>query len=190
MQQTFSEFLRHTIFKNRITLSFAGAALFLYFASPSRSTVIAGIPFIIIGEIMRTWASGFIKKNEALSQSGPYALTRNPLYAGNFLIGMGFSIMTNRIVLLLIFLVAFYYIYSVTIQNEEKFLSAKFGETFLRYKERVPVFFPFKVLSFRSPSHENRDAHFEWKLAIQHREHHTWIGIIAGLIIFLVKVTL
>ncbi len=187
LQQTFSEFLRHAIFRNRITLSFAGAAIFLYFALPSRTSVIASIPFIIIGEIMRTWASGYIRKNEVLSQTGPYAFTRNPLYVGNFLIGVGFSIMTNRVLLFLTFLAAFIFIYTVTIQHEEKFLSSKFGETFSGYKRRVSVFFPFKALSFGTPSHKNRDGHYDWKLVIQHREYHTWLGIIAGLIIFLVK---
>ena len=187
LQQTFSEFLKHVIFKNRITLSFAGAAIFLYFASPSRTSVVAGIPFIILGEIMRTWASGYIKKNEELSQTGPYAITRNPLYVGNFLIGAGFSVMTGRLLLFLLFIVVFIYIYRVTIQNEETFLSARFGETFSRYKERVPVFFPIKFFSSRSASHDNSAAHFSWNLVIQHREYHTWIGIIAGLIIFLVK---
>ncbi len=187
LQQTFSGFLKNTVFGNRIALSFAGAAVFLYFAIPSSTSVMAGIPFIVLGEIMRTWASGYIKKNEVLSQTGPYAITRNPLYVGNFLIGTGFSIMTGRILLFLSFLAAFIYIYKVTIQSEEKFLSAKFGETFSRYKERVPVFFPVKLQSLRSASDEVPEAHFAWQLVIEHREYHTWLGIIAGLIIFLAK---
>ena len=136
---------------------------------------------------MRTWASGYIKKNEELSQTGPYAITRNPLYVGNFLIGAGFSVMTGRLLLFLLFIVVFIYIYRVTIQNEETFLSVRFGDTFSRYKERVPVFFPIKFFSSRSASHDISGAHFSWKLVIQHREYHTWLGIIAGLIIFLVK---
>ncbi len=136
------ESLSRIISKNRVTLSFAGVIVFLYFAAPTLATITAGIPLILIGEIMRTWSSGFIKKNEVLSQSGPYALTRNPLYLGTFLIGAGFSIMTNRIILICIFLVIFFFIYKLTIQSEEKLLSAKFGATYFKYKERVPVFFP------------------------------------------------
>jgi len=190
LQQTFSESLRQSISRNRITISFTGAAFFLYFAFPSLTSVIAGIPFIILGEIMRIWASGYIKKNEELSQSGPYAITRNPLYVGNFLIGVGFSIMTSRVLLFLFYLAAFIYIYKLTIQNEEKFLSAKFGDTFSRYKERVPVFFPFKLLSSGSASTENSDTHFAWQLVLKHREYNTWLGIIAGLIILIAKAAL
>ncbi|MCC7201579.1 MAG: isoprenylcysteine carboxylmethyltransferase family protein [Nitrospirae bacterium] len=187
MQQTFSESLKNSIFKNRITLSFLCAAFFLYFAAPSRTTVFTGIPIILIGEIMRTWASGYIRKNEVLSQTGPYAFTRNPLYVGNFLIGAGFSIMTGRLLIIIFFLAAFSYIYMVTIQNEEKFLSAKFGEIFSRYKDRVPVFFPVKLLFSGPAPHDNTDSHFAWELVMKHREYHTWLGILAGLIILIAK---
>jgi protein-S-isoprenylcysteine O-methyltransferase Ste14 len=187
VQHSFLEFLSRIISKNRITLSFVGAAVFLYFAAPARSTIIAGIPLILIGEIIRTWSSGFIKKNEVLSQSGPYSMTRNPLYLGNFLIGLGFSIMTNNIILLCLFLAVFFFIYTMTIQSEEKLLLAKFGDTYIKYKERVPVFFPLKAASFKKSSWDNSSVHFDWRLVIKHREHHTWLGIIAGLIIFLVK---
>lgn len=181
------ESLSRIISKNRIILSFAGTVLFIYFATPTRATIIAGIPLILIGEIMRTWSSGYIKKNEVLSQSGPYALTRNPLYLGTFLIGAGFSIMTNRIILICIYLVIFFFIYKLTIQSEEKLLSAKFGDTYFKYKQRVPVFFPIKPSCFRSSSWKTSSGLFDWRLVIKHREYHTWIGIIAGIIIFVGK---
>jgi len=187
LQQTFSEYLRQSISRNRVTLSFAAAAFFLYYAAPTRTSVLAGIPFIILGEIMRIWASGYIKKNEELSQSGPYAITRNPLYVGNFLIGTGFSIITSRALLILLYLAAFIYIYRLTIQDEEAFLSSKFGETFSRYKARVPVFFPIKILSSGSAATKITDMHFAWYLVLKHREYNTWLGIIAGLIILIAK---
>ena len=190
LQQTFSESLRQSISRNRITISFTGAAFFLYFAFPSLTSVIAGIPFVILGEIMRTWASGYIKKNEVLSQSGPYAITRNPLYVGNFLLGLGFSIMTSRVLLFIFYLAAYIYIYKLTIQNEEKFLSSKFGETFSRYKKRVPVFFPVKLWFSGSSSTKDAGLHFEWQLVMKHREYNTWLGIIAGLIILIAKAAL
>lgn len=175
------KFLNSFIERNRITLSFVGGALFLYLAAPTAATILAGAPFIFIGEAIRTCASGFIRKNEALAQEGPYALTRNPLYLGNFLIGTGFSIMTSRIILLIPFLIAFYLIYSATIKKEEKLLLTRFGDSFLRYKKRVPVFFPLKI----TPRH--LCVNFDWKLVMKHREHLTWLGIFGGLIIFLFK---
>lgn len=183
------EYLSRIISKNRITLSFAGTIVLLYFATPTRLTITIGIPLIIIGEIIRTWSSGFIKKNEVLSQSGPYALTRNPLYLGNFLIGTGFSIMTNRITLIGAFLAVFFFIYTFTIQSEEKLLLTKFGDTYLKYKERVPVFLPLKPVNFKPQSWMESNGSFDWHLVIEHREHHAWFGIITGVIIFLGKLT-
>ena len=43
----------------------------------------------LLGEALRTWSSGTLVKNEVLTTEGPYALCRNPLYVGNFLIGFG-----------------------------------------------------------------------------------------------------
>src|SRR3990170_6376852 len=101
------DFLRRIIGRNRIILSIIIGSIFLYLATPTRTTILTGVPFILLGETIRTWASGFIKKDKELAQGGPYALTRNPLYLGNFLIGVGFSIMANNLLLLFLFLKTF-----------------------------------------------------------------------------------
>ncbi len=187
VQFTFWDSLSRIVSNNRVTLSFVGGVVFLYFATPTLTSILAGIPFIIIGEFIRTWSSGYIRKNEVLAQSGPYAMTRNPLYLGSFLISTGFSIMADRILLISLFLAAFLFIYSVTIQKEEKLLLKKFGDSFLQYKQRVPVFFPTKGLPSMTSSQGNSDIHFDWKLVIRHTEHHTWLGIVGGIVIFIVK---
>lgn len=189
--QSLLKLLQQIIKNNRIALSFVAGGLFLYFATPASATILIGIPFILVGEAIRTWASGFIKKDKELAQEGPYALTRNPLYLGNFLIGLGFSTMAGNIVLIATFLIIFTLIYSVTIKNEEKRLFDEFGDVFRAYKDRVPVFFPRLSLKSSSPFRQ-RDvsgsvSYFDWQLFLRHREHHTWLGIIGCLIIFFVK---
>ena len=47
---------------------------------------------IVPGLLIRALASGHVRKNEALATSGPYAYTRNPLYLGSLLMGVGFAI--------------------------------------------------------------------------------------------------
>jgi hypothetical protein len=42
--------------------------------------------------LIRAWASGHIRKNQTLAVSGPYAYTRNPLYLGSLILGVGFCI--------------------------------------------------------------------------------------------------
>ena len=57
---------------------------------------------IIFGQLWRFWAAGSIGlyrgenvKAARLATRGPYALMRNPLYFGNFLIGLGWSIIAG-----------------------------------------------------------------------------------------------
>src|SRR5258706_16263477 len=60
---------------------------------------------------LRAWATGHLRKNDALAVTGPYAYTRNPLYLGSFLIGVGFTIASGRFVLGFLFAALFLGIY-------------------------------------------------------------------------------
>src|SRR5207253_870079 len=91
----------------RVPLGFACAALFLVLARPRPLTLIIGGAVALPGLALRTWASGHLRKNDALAVSGPYAYTRNPLYLGSFLIGLGFTIAAGRLILGLVFAALF-----------------------------------------------------------------------------------
>src|SRR6267142_808168 len=91
----------------RVPLSFVCAALFLVFARPRPVTLLAGVTVSVLGLLLRAWAAGHIRKNSELATSGPYAHTRNPLYLGNFLLGLGFTIGSGRWVLALLFAALF-----------------------------------------------------------------------------------
>lgn len=181
-----------TIKSNRVILSFLIGGLFVYYSNPTTRSTLLGIPFIFIGEGIRTWASGFIKKAKEIAQEGPYALTRNPLYLGTFFIGLGFSLISHNLVILMLFLIIFFLVYTVTIKNEEKELSGKFGAPYIAYKMSVPVFFPRISCIINLPflllhSKAGGEASFDWQLVRRHKEFRTWIGIIGVIIIFLFK---
>jgi hypothetical protein len=77
-----------------------------------------------------------------LTTWGPYAFIRNPLYAGNALIGFGWSIMADPMAIA-VFVIAFVLLYTVLIvPHEESFLLEKFGVEYSRYRERTGSFFP------------------------------------------------
>ena len=80
---------------------------------------------------------------------GPYAWTRNPLYLGSFLLGLGFAIMSAKLDCraLLIVLPSFV-IYPNVIRKEEAHLQRLFPDEFREYCAKVPRFFP--TLSIRS----------------------------------------
>src|SRR5215510_479581 len=87
----------------RVPLGFMTAAIFLLLARPTPVSLLVGASVSVLGLSLRAWASGHIRKNDELAVSGPYAYTRNPLYLGSFLLGIGFTIAANRWELALLF---------------------------------------------------------------------------------------
>ena len=124
------------------------AVIFLW-ACPTKLSVLSGLPFVAVGQALRFWAAGCIGRYrgervgaEVLTTWGPYAFVRNPLYAGNGLIGLGWGIMAGPWPAV-IFATAFFLLYTVLIvPHEEAFLTEKFGAEYNRYRERTGAFFP------------------------------------------------
>src|SRR6266436_1823648 len=126
----------------RVPLGFLSAGLFVLLARPRPLTLAIGAAVSILGLIFRAWAAGHIRKNDALAVSGPYAYTRNPLYLGSFLIGVGFTIASGRIVLGFVFAALFLGIYVPVMRVESATLAELFGESYQRYLKAVPLFLP------------------------------------------------
>ena len=138
----------------RVPLGFVCAALFLLFARPRPVTLLAGVIVSVLGLLLRAWASGHIRKNSSLATSGPYAYTRNPLYLGNFLLGVGFTIGSGWWPLGVLFAVLFLGIYLPVMRVESQTLIQLFGESYQAYARGVPLFFPrVTALSERRGSH-------------------------------------
>ena len=80
-------------------------------------------------------------KNDRLATTGPYAYTRNPLYLGSFLIGMGFALAAHWgfVVVVALF---FAFIYVPTMQRERVNISLRFPEAYAEYCAHVPEFVP------------------------------------------------
>ncbi len=96
---------------------------------------------IVPGLLIRALASGHVRKNEALATTGPYAYTRNPLYLGSLLIGIGFAVAARSWWVGAVLVVMFFAIYVPVIRGEERFLREKFPE-FDEYAQRVPRMIP------------------------------------------------
>src|SRR5438477_9701468 len=133
----------------RVPLGFACAALFFLLAKPQPSTLLVGAFIALPGLALRAWASGHLRKNELLATGGPYSYTRNPLYLGSLLIGLGFTIAAGRLVLVLVFLAMLLGIYVPVMRVESQTLAERFGEEYQVYAEAVPAFLP-RVSPFRT----------------------------------------
>src|SRR5690348_17205806 len=134
----------------------------------------AGMAVVVVGLVIRTLASGHVRKNEALATSGPYAYTRNPLYFGSLLIGLGFALAARSWWVGIILVAMLLAIYIPVIRDEEKFLRGKFPE-FDEYSRRVPQMIP--RLAVRSSS--DGAPGFSWDLYRQHREYNALLGALA-----------
>lgn len=125
-------------------------------ARPVPGRIAAGLPLVLLGQLLRFWGVGCITlyrgeqvKARRLTTWGPYALMRNPLYAANGLLGLGWAWIAGNLAVL-IFLVTFFILYNLLIvPHEEAFLEASFGKEYLDYKKKVGAFFPKSAYSFQ-----------------------------------------
>ena len=166
----------------RVPLGFACAALFLFFARPSSWTRIIGAVVALPGLTLRAWASGYLRKNEALATSGPYAYTRNPLYLGSFLIGLGFTIAAGQILLVVIFLIMILGIYLPVMRVESVTLAELFGKKYVRYAKEVPLLFP-RLSAYRKQS----GIKFDRTLYLRYREYRAAIGTVIAWALLVLK---
>ena len=69
--------------------------------------------------------------------SGPYRITRNPMYLMMLLVCLGFSIILDEAWVLVLTPICAMTIYRIAIRHEEQYLEEKFGDSYRAYKERV-----------------------------------------------------
>jgi protein-S-isoprenylcysteine O-methyltransferase Ste14 len=159
----------------RVPLGFLSAIIVVVFARPTALTIAIGSGVAIIGLLIRGWASGHIRKAEQLATGGPYAFTRNPLYLGSFIIGIGFTVATGVWWMPVAFCIVFAAIYFPVMLIEASDVREIFGSEFDEYERNVPLFFP--RLSAWKPSGNK----FDFQLYLRYREYRAAIGTIVAI---------
>ena len=155
-------------------------ALLLY-SRPTPWSVSSGFLLVALGEGIRVWAAGHLRKNLELVTSGPYRFTRNPLYLGRLLIFSGLCAMApirygaNWLILIAGWLVFFGYYLRRKERVEPARLRALHGEAYLRYQRAVPVLWP----SAR-PYPEGASIGWSSDRMLRNREH--WMVLGLGLV--------
>lgn len=128
--------------KLRLWIVYPVFIIYPFVAHMTDASFWGGAVVMILGLVVRFWASGYIRKTRELATGGPYAYTRNPLYVGNFLLGLGVCIVAGNSWLSAYYFIGFLFIYHGTIKEEEKVLREKFGAPYEEYVKNVPRFFP------------------------------------------------
>ena len=158
----------------RVPLGFLTAALYLFELwrhEPDPRAIAWSLALVLPGLWLRGYAAGYVKKNRELTQTGPYAYTRNRLYVGSILIAAGFAVALLSWIVAVALAVMFVVIYVPVIAGEEKFLRATFGD-FDAYCARVPRLIP-RLIAAKA---DVQPGSFSLALYARHREYNAGIG--------------
>ena len=106
-----------------------------------------GFLFFVIGGVLNIWTDQLFKKNETtvkpdekpsvLIQTGPFNISRNPMYLGMTILLIGIGFILGSIISFvgaILFVVAMEIAF---ITQEEKYLQEQFGEEFDTYRKKV-----------------------------------------------------
>ena len=105
------QFSFHRFRKLRLYFAWVFAVALAIYAKSTDRGFWLGIPVILAGEAIRIWSHGYLRKARQLASDGPYAYVRNPLYLGNFLMGLEFCIIIWHPVVGIVFTFGFFLVY-------------------------------------------------------------------------------
>src|SRR3989339_1353535 len=166
------------------------AGVLIYLSEPSLPTtksglfylpyLACGLALITLGEILRIWATGHLEKNKNLTTSGPYGYIKNPMYAGSFIILMGFNMLAINpyiLYIILVELVAFMLVYIPTKRRiESTRLIDKFGQAYADYDSNVPDYIPRRLTPFKSLNPKS----WTWRVFWENQEVQVGFAVMAG----------
>ena len=141
------------LFKNRgwLPILFLGVPLVAP-GSTSPNRWVVGAFLIVFGEAFRlagVAAAGTTTRRRSrnvqrLVTYGIFSWSRNPLYNGNFLVWMGFAVISGVMWFLPIAVLLFGAEYGFIVRYEVGVLESTFGREYLDYKNQVPRWLPTK----------------------------------------------
>jgi protein-S-isoprenylcysteine O-methyltransferase Ste14 len=120
------------------------AAGTLWFRATTPRSILSGLPLLLAGVYLHTWAKGCLRQNREVATIGPYRFVRHPFYLANFLIDFALAVMSGWLPLVIALPVWWLAIYITVIRGEERFLSEKFPDEYPGYRRRVPCLVPWR----------------------------------------------
>lgn len=103
-----------------------------------------GLTLVLVGIGGRLWATLYIggRKSAMVVSTGPYSITRNPLYLFSSIAAAGVGAQTGSYVVTCLSLVLCAAFFHLVARREERFLSERLGDEYKSYLQRVPRFLP------------------------------------------------
>jgi hypothetical protein len=127
------------------------------------------------GEALRIWAAGHLEKGREVTRTGPYALTRHPLYAGSIVMGAGLAVAAHSAAVAVLVFAYLTVTLTAAIRSEEAHLTDKFGGDYPAYRDG------------RGPSGRRG---FSLDRAIRNREYRALLGFLAVLLLLAARMYL
>lgn len=131
-----------------VTLATLGALFFFsgsLWSYPVHETIRwIGVGLIFICISGRTWCSLYIggRKTHELVTTGPYSVSRNPLYVFSIIGAIGVGAQFGAVSVAVLAGICAWLVHILVVKQEERLLLAEHGEVYARYLAEVPRFFP------------------------------------------------
>ena len=170
-----------TLARFRVALGFVFGVLVLILAQPNAKSLTIGMSIAALGEAIRVWAAGHLRKSREVTVSGPYRWVAHPLYVGSSVMGVGLAIASASV--LVAALIALYLVATLTaaMKNEEAFLRRTFGDQYDLYRSGVEAKRRERSAASRRP--------FSLEQAIANREYRAIAGLGAAILLLIWKAT-
>lgn len=156
-------------------LGFVTSAAAAILSQPTWPSWRLGVAVALAGEAIRLWAAGHLEKSREVTRSGPYRLSRHPLYVGSAVIALGVVLASRSVVVAVLATVYLGTTMTAAIRTEEAFLRKTFGQTYDRYSASKADPMP------RS---------FSLARALRNREYRAVMGVLAGFAFLALKIVL
>lgn len=132
--------------------------------SGSTAPLWAGWMLLLAGVGLRFWAAGNLEKNKFTRPTGPYVLTRHPLYTGTLSISLAFFVTLGApVVGALLWVALVGGVFLPVARKEERELAARFGAAYGGYASRVPRFLPDPLAIGRALASDRFTTARAWK---------------------------
>ncbi|RWE76074.1 MAG: isoprenylcysteine carboxylmethyltransferase family protein [Mesorhizobium sp.] len=107
-----------------------------------------GFAMVLACFLGRLWSILFVggRKNDELIVSGPFSMTRNPLYFFSTVGAVGIGLMFGSVLAAAMLGLASFLVFRFTAHKEAAYLAGKFGAAYAAYAERTPSFWPNPML--------------------------------------------
>jgi len=133
----------------RQTLGLLLMPLYAVLAQPLPALFAIGAVVVVLGVIVRLYASGYIVKNRQLATDGPYSLVRHPLYTGNLLQLIGFTIASGLWWTVLVSAWFWWFYYPTAVEYEDRKLRRIFGDRCAEWQKATPAVVPRSLVPRR-----------------------------------------